>query len=1323
MVKPPPSKHGLSAEEAAWPLSRYTFWWVLPFLQDTYREITTGIFSPDMLPAPPSSEQVGLAIDRLADQIRKEIQAVGVGAPRRAPSMHRAILRCWRPLILPQIALVVFLAVLFTLPPLLLQLVVQTMSSEQPLYVGFLSVLAMVSLGLCGGLLQQRSFHTMSRLGREMWMAMVGNMFDKLAKLDSSSFGHNFSEGQVLSMIGQDASSFPYLSPFFSVFILMPCNIVFPSLVLLYFLREAFAAGLAVCLFVAFVSDNAASAYQRRVTAKFQAADARIVLLNEALQGIRSVKLCAWEVAIEARVTAAREKEMKLLLWIQMLYALQQGVVSAMPVIACTVTFLTHAALGRELEATTVMMAIAYFDQLALGFVLLPNTKMQLQTMSAGIVRIGKLLLQPETFRVRPAALPGEQLGIQLVEAGFQWQMPSPNTPVAAADLRGITVSVLPGQLVVVVGRVASGKSTLVAGVFGLARLAEGTAKMVGKGALLPQNPQILNASLRDNILFGATYEEQRYQKAIDACCLEQDLKQLADGDDTEIGEKGITVSGGQRARIALARAYYADADVVVLDDPMSAMDAHVGAEVFRRCILDLRSQGKAVLLATNQLQLCSQADQVLVLDAGLVSEQGSFSELMSRPGSLLASLVCSAAHEDEEGTGGAGSGNEAKKDTSEQGVAHGHTNLRPTVLLRRKSGIAIEGRIEGRVGPKEWLQLARSVQSSCLLGVLILFCLLVPVFLYLSSLTLTLWTAASVGSGSPLAAHRELALYVAAGTMLTLCCIGRVTSEGLYFVCIARRLHARMLAAVLRQPLLWYDTTPLGRILNRFSQDIALTDLMMPRVFEFAAQHNTAVLVDVIGAGVLAWPALVLFMPLLWPIWRLHQRYGTVAVNLQRVMLMSTSPVVSKVSSFLTALDTIRAFGRESMFTSDFRLAMSDFATAYYWIHSTDRLAMALITILCIPTLILFMGLAVIPMARNGFLSPELGGLALALACGLAQRIPLSLWTTSTVEKFFGGAQRVAEYGDLPWEGNAVDHSVWIKDRMRAPREHDWLKAAVAGAPALEFQDVHMRYQPELPRVLQGLSLKVWPGEKLGVCGRTGSGKSTLFLASFRMVDPESGSILLSGIDTKTVPLSILRSQLAIVPQDPLMFSGTLRSNLDFHGRHSEAELWAALRLARLESQVISLPLGLEEPVREKGSNFSGGTVQLLCIARILLTRQQIVFLDECTASVDFETDAAVQAAVRVAFKECAVICIAHRLHTVVDYDRIACLDGGRLADSGSPHELLQRDGHFSRLVESLGAAGSAEIRQKALLASLAAKVAAMDGARELRSHGTVSV
>mmetsp|Transcript_57534 Transcript_57534/g.186934 ORF Transcript_57534/g.186934 Transcript_57534/m.186934 type:complete len:1064 (-) Transcript_57534:1093-4284(-) len=951
------------AEDLAGPISWLTFGWVIPFVQTAYSEVRLGVLGLGSLPAPPMREGPEGAIDSLEAEIRRELALstpCSSGGRRRKASLLRAVLRWQRVTLRREVLRAVLCASLFSASPLLLRQLVRAMSGDASLAAGYLSAAGMAVLGLCGGLLQQRSFHAFTHLGRQLWAGLVGNMFLKLACLDSADLGTVFTEGQILSMIGQDTSIFPYMSPFFSIFLVMPFNIILPSVLLFIFLGKAFAVGLTACILVSLFSGWAASAYKRLVAEKLKLSDTRLVLVNEALQGVRSVKLCAWEQALEERITKTRDQELRILFWIHACYALQQGVVACLPVVGTAATFLTHVGLGRTLDAETVAMTIGYFEQLSLGFLLLPNCKMQLELMSAGITRISRLLLRPQVFVPRAEPQPGAWRGIRLAGASFRWRAESAAAPrggdadgsilgdAQLAELRELSVCVGPGELVAVVGSVASGKSTLAAGVFGFARLASGECSMVGQAAYVPQQPQILNASVRENVLFGLPFDSGRYNMALRASCLEFDLGQLTEGDETEIGEKGITISGGQRARVALARAYYADSDVVVLDDPLSAMDAHVGATVFQRCILELRRQGKAVLFMTNQLQFCSSADKVVVLEGGRPSAQCSFAEVAAMPGSLFATYRDAGDDAASPGQhavckGGSGGGSSSSSTVAERGggaggeveaapheepvvspTAAGLRKTVPLLLPKRASGrMSTESVSQGRVGFREWQQIARSGQSTSLNCLLLLSCVLVPTFMYISSLMLGIWTTATreAGVGNAFAASREVGLYVSAGLLFAFSIFVRVSSAALYFLRVSRQLHSRMLASVLRQPMVWYDTTPLGRVLNRFSQDVALMDLQLPRLFEFTVQHCSVVTVGVLGAAFLAWPTLIFMVPAVYPLWKLQSRYGTVSLHLQRLMLNATSPVMSQASGFLTALDTIRAFGRERLFAAKFTL------------------------------------------------------------------------------------------------------------------------------------------------------------------------------------------------------------------------------------------------------------------------------------------------------------------------------------------------------------------------------------------------------------------
>lgn len=1219
-------------------------------MQQSYKNIRAGAFSLESLPIFPEKESCGPAVERLAEHLQTEVQRCKLTG--QSPSLHRAMFRWWKGFFVQEALRAVLFSCLFVLTPFLLQQTIRCLRTGDH-REAMLWLAALPLSGMLGGLVQQHGFHACTLFGRQTWAGLVGNIFRKLTTLDTSA--SKVTEGEIVSMIGQDASIWPYMSPFLSIFSAIPGNLLLPGTILAFFLGRAFFAGLAACILLVILSNCAAAKYKQKVQEKLRVADERLALINETLQGARSVKLCAWECALEEKINKVREKEITVLSWIHLAYALQQGAVSALPVVGISTALLTYTALGSSLEADVVAMTVAYFDYLALGFQMLPNCKMQLQIMSAGLSRVERLLLRPDVRDItsQADAVPG----ISMANASFSWS--------DSAVLSNVALSVPPGRLVLVVGPVASGKSTLLSGLFGFAQRSCGSSSLRGQPAYVPQNPQVLNASVCDNILFGAAWEPSLYKAALTACCLEQDMEQLVDGDATEIGEKGITISGGQRARIAMARAFYANPDVVVMDDPLSAMDAHVGAKVFQSCIMALRSSGKAVLMTTNQLHFCAAADEIIILKQGEVAHRGSFEEVKDI---LVTCGMSSQVSEDAAPKRATGD--------SRCGVARGMSEAtlgKARKQQRLTSGMTTEAVVQGRLTLSAWLSVsAGSGAAGKTLGLALLgLCLLTPVAMYLSNILLAQWTSEQDSD--------QMVYYAVASLVFAACCGLRVVFAALYFTELSRKLHKQMLASVLRQSMAWYDTTPLGRVLNRFSQDMALVDLQMPRIYEFTMQHFTIVVLGTFGASMLAWPVLLLLLLVAFPLFILQSRYNAVALNLQRLMLMATSPVMSQVSSFLIARDTIRAFRRENFFVSDFIRSMDDFYKSYYWIHSLDRLCMSIFSVFFVPFLMLSLGAAVLSLVALEMLTPELGGMALALSIGLAQRLVLYLWCWSTFEKFFGAAQRIAEYAALKWEGSQKDHDDWKK-------AYDQPSLTDQGQLALVMKDVSLRYQPGLPLVLNSLTLTVRAGERMGICGRTGSGKSTLFLACFRLVEMDAGEIEIWGRSVTSLTLPELRSNLAIVPQDPLMFSGTLRFNLDFQGHHSDEEIWAALRLARLDGLVMDMPLKLDEPVEEKGSNFSAGTVQLICIARILMAHQRIVFLDECTANVDMNTDSEVQKAVRSACQDCAVICIAHRLQTIMDYDQLAVLDKGKVVEFGPPQDLLRSDGAFSALASSSG-------------------------------------
>ena len=535
----------------------------------------------------------------------------------------------------------------------------------------------------------------------------------------------------------------------------------------------------------------------------------------------------------------------------------------------------------------------------------------------------------------------------------------------------------------------------------------------------------------------------------------------------------------------------------------------------------------------------------------------------------------------------------------------------------------------------------------------------------------------------------RDLWLYV--GSAL---CFGalvglRGVSAALFFVRSSRALHAGMLRGVLGQPMRFFDTQPIGRILNRFSGDTLNFDIQLPRLWDIWTNVIPGMALTLLLACIFAPPSIVANLLLLLAFKRVYTRFVAASLSCQRLVLVSISPIIGSFSSFLIGLESIRAYGRTDAFIDAFRQRQVDFSRSFSAMEACARATLVIGTTLGVTSFVAALGVVLLLLAKARILvTPGSAGVCLAYASLLSFKLPALFLLSSAIERNLAGSQRIIEYVQLP------------------PEEADGAEEAVAEAwPAkgsVQLRQVRLRYAPGLPEVLKGVSLEVAHGERLGLCGRTGAGKSSLLLALFRMAEVE-GSILVDGVDlvASGVRKRTVRSRLGVIPQDSWLFSGTLRSNLDVAGQHGDAELRRVLELAHLGEMLAALPAGLDAEVAEKGTNFSAGQVQLLCLARVLLRRCSVVLMDEATASVDLKTDALVQQTVRSALADVTLITIAHRLATIIDFDSVAVMDAGTVAEHGTPHALLSsRTSLFSRLVDATGKENAAELRERAAAA-----------------------
>ncbi|KAL1005984.1 hypothetical protein UPYG_G00066440 [Umbra pygmaea] len=896
---------------------------------------------------------------------------------------------------------------------------------------------------------------------------------------------------------------------------------------------------------------------------------------------------------------------------------------------------------------------------------------------------------------------------IVINQGTFSWQGPGradhtpdgerngdARSPGGSLLLHSLDLTFTKGSLVVVVGKVGCGKSSLLAAIAGELIRHGGSVYIQGREdgfGLATQEPWIQHATVRDNILFGRDYDSGFYQAVVEACALTDDLNILPNADRTEVGENGVTLSGGQKARLALARAVYMEKDIYLLDDPLAAVDADVAHHLMEKCIMGIL-RSKTRILCTHRIEIVDKADMVILMDNGTIIKTGTPEEVLP--------LVEAVPKNRKNG------GNMKDEDVIEQEERQGPSNQ-----LRVEEECSLLGEEQKVVGGLAWKVYHaywRSV-GGALAASILLALLLMQASKNVSDWWLSHWISNLKNNGSALSpvtpAYRSphLLLFSTGGLMspittMEITPFANMSSDVMFYLtvygtiagantvftafraflfaygCIraASVIHNRLLNTVLQATVTFFDTTPLGRILNRFSSDLYSVDDSLP----FMLNILLANIFGLLGMLVVMSYALPWFLVPLAPLVLLYHRtqhfYRHTSRELKRLCSLTLSPVYSHFSETLSGLATIRASSNAARFEEENErrldqnqrcLFLSNAAMQWLDIR-LQMMGVAMVT-----------GICVIAVVQHQFksINPGLVGLSLSYALSITDLLSGLIFSFTQTEMQLVSVERTEEYSNsLPTEPQQDFPQV-----LDSWPEQGWV----------EFRGAVLSYREGLPNALDGVSLVVRPGEKVGVVGRTGSGKSTLFLALFRMVELNQGQILLDGVDTCQVGLSQLRSKLAIIPQDPFLFSGTVRQNLDPCGGHADAQLLDALEHCHL-IPVINHMGGLGAEVGDKGRSLSLGQRQLLCLARALLTEANILCIDEATASVDQKTDQLLQQTIREKFRDKTVLTIAHRINTIMDSDRVVVMHSGKVVEFDTPASLCQReDSFFCKLVSGRGA------------------------------------
>nr|XP_046232338.1 ATP-binding cassette sub-family C member 3 isoform X2 [Scatophagus argus] len=1233
-------------------------------------------------------------------------------AASHQPSFLHALIRAFGPYFLIGSAYKVLQDVITFINPQLLRMLISfTNDKGAPDWWGYSLAFLMFFTAVLQTLILHRHFQYCFVTGMNVRTAVIGAIYRK-ALVITNAAKRSSTVGEVVNLMSVDAQRFMDLTTFLNMLWSAPLQIILALYFLWQNLGPSVLAGVAVMVML--IPFNAVIAMKTRAyqVEQMQHKDSRIKLMNEILNGIKVLKLYAWENSFREKVLAIRQKELNVLRKTAYLGALSTMAWTSAPFLVALTTFAVYVTVDENniLDAEKAFVSLSLFNILRFPLNMLPQVISSIVQANVSLKRIQNFLshdeLDPDAVDRKNTAT---EFSVTVVNGKFTWAKEDP--PV----LHNINVMVPQGSLLAVVGHVGCGKSSLISALLGEMEKLEGEVSIRGSVAYVPQQAWIQNATLRDNILFGRPYNEQKYCCVLEACALTPDLEVLPGGDMTEIGEKGINLSGGQRQRVSLARALYSDADVYLLDDPLSAVDAHVAKHIFDNLIgPEGVLKGKTRILVTHGISFLPQVDNIMVLVEGRVSEMGSYQELLSENGAFaefLRNYSLEDIMEEDEATDEFENEelfpddalsnhtdmvdnepviNEAKRQFIRQISIisadgensrtrsvrrHGCSQRKHSESQEKKKPHEAEKLIQaettetGRVKGKVYLEYIKAVGT--LLSVFICFLYGCQSAAAIgANIWLSQWTNDASKNQTQENVHMRVGVYAALGIAQGILVMMSSFTLAMGNIGAARKLHYNLLINKLHTPQSFFDTTPLGRIINRFSKDVYVIDEALPATVlmllgtVFVSLSTMIVIIS--STPIFA----VVIVPLAFIYFFVQRFYVATSRQLKRLESVSRSPIYSHFSETVTGCSVIRAYGRHSAFVLMSDVKVDENQKSYYPGIVSNRWLGVRIEFIgnCI---VLFAALFAVTGREN--LNPGLVGLSVSYALQVTMSLNWMVRMSSDLENNIVAVERVKEYSETkteaPWE---------VEDKKPPP---EWPMEG-----NVQFHDYSVRYREGLDLVLKKLTLNVKGGEKIGIVGRTGAGKSSMTLCLFRLLEAAAGEITIDKVNISEIGLHDLRSKLTIIPQEPVLFSGTLRMNLDPFDKYSDEEVWKALEHSHLHKFVSNQPTKLQLECSEGGENLSVGQRQLVCLARALLRKTRILILDEATAAIDLETDDLIQSTIRTQFEDCTVFTIAHRLNTIMDYTRVLVLDKGQIAEFDTPTNLISQRGIFYGMAKDAG-------------------------------------
>ncbi|KAF9000599.1 ABC transporter [Cyathus striatus] len=1082
---------------------------------------------------------------------------------------------------------------------------------------------ALLALQIIASLCTHHFFYRSTSTGVLLRGGLITAIYTRSLKLTSRARS-TLTNGKLVNHISTDVSRIDFCAGFFHMAWSAPIQLTICLILLILNLGPSALAGFGFFVIRLFTLRKKSMAWT----------DRRAKLLQELL-------FFAWEVPFLDRIFDYRRKEMGYIRSLLLIRSANNAVAMSMPVLASVISFITFSASGHELQPDVIFASLTLFTLLRLPLMFLPVSFSAIADAQNAIGRLRDVRQEGETRPRRAVAKSKAKEQEAKDKRQKEIDEKAKSDEESVFKINEATISIPRGKLVAIVGPVGSGKTSLLQGVIGEMRKTSGSIN-------LGESAWIQNATIRENICFGRPFEEDRYWKAVHDSCLGPDLEMLPNGDLTEVGEKGISLSGGQKQRLNICRTIYCDTDIQIFDDPLSALDAHVGKAVFQN-VLQNSLSGKTRILVTHALHS---------------SQRGTYAELMSN-GHEFSRFITEFGSKEEEN----------KVEQEEEGIEESTSKSEPSdddddkrdqKLKKAVAGQALmqtEERNTGAISTEVYKTYIKAGRGKMVLPFLFFSLVLIQGATVLSSYWLVYWQERKWNQpeGFYMGIYAGLGVSQAIAAFL----MGSTFSMLTYFA--SQRLHRNAIERVMHAPMSFFETTPLGRIMNRFSKDIDTIDNMLGDSLRMFAGTTSSILGAIILISiVLPWFLIGVFVILLGYIYAANF-YRASARELKRLDAVLRSSLYSHFSESLSGLATIRAYGETGRFRADNEKRV-DVENRAYWLTVTNQRWLG-IRLDFLGSLLTFV-VAILTVGTRFTISPAQTGLVLSYILSVQQAFGWLVRQSAEVENNMNSVERIVHYS--------------TQIEQEAPHQIAD-KKPVASWPsegAVQLNDIVLRYRPELPPVLKGITMSVRAGEKIGIVGRTGAGKSSIMTALYRIVELSSGSISIDGVDISKIGLEDLRSKLAIIPQDPLTcfitVSGTLRSNLDPFNQHDDATLWDALKRSYLVENRIADPMNrftLDTVIEDERS--------LVSLARALVKNSKVIILDEATASVDYETDRNIQDTIAYEFRDRTILCIAHRLRTIISYDRICVLDAGQVAEFDTPERLYNNsDGYLGECV-----------------------------------------